>query len=178
MASPATPAPTARVSFASLTRQNIGTVRKLNSVLFPVKYSEKYYEDILQSGVEAFCQLGPSYLVRNSPSVYYNDVPVGNICCRLENKELYLTTLGVLAPYRSRKLGSQALERIIEAASSHTKPRIKRISLHVQISNADAKRFYERHGFKEAGIHKDYYKKITPQDAWILEKIIEHAPEQ
>jgi hypothetical protein len=29
--------------------------------------------------------------------VYYNDVPVGNICCRLENKELYLTTLGILA---------------------------------------------------------------------------------
>jgi len=151
----------------SLTHQNIGTVRKLNSVLFPVKYSDKYYQDILQPEVEPFCQL-----------VYYNDVPVGNICCRLENKELYLTTLGILAPYRSRKLGSQALQRIIKAASLHNKPKVKRISLHVQVSNADAKRFYESHGFSEAGIYKNYYKKITPQDAWILEKIIEHEPEQ
>lgn len=129
--------------------------------------------------------------------MYYNDVPVGNICCRLENKELYLTTLGILAvsyhfnlnssyglmahvtkPYRSRKLGSQALQRIIKAASLHTKPKVKRISLHVQVSNADAKRFYESHGFSEAGIYKNYYKKITPRDAWILEKIIEHEPEQ
>jgi ribosomal protein S18 acetylase RimI-like enzyme len=84
----------------------------------------------------------------------------------------------VTKPYRSRKLGSQALQRIIKAASLHNKPKVKRISLHVQVSNADAKRFYESHGFSEAGIYKNYYKKITPQDAWILEKIIEHEPEQ
>ncbi|KAH0827537.1 N-acetyltransferase NAT13 [Lanmaoa asiatica] len=170
MASSESPVPAGRVSFASLTHQNIGTVRKLNSVLFPVKYSDKYYQDILQPEVEDFCQLGTL--------VYFNDVPVGNICCRLENKELYLTTLGILAPYRSRKLGSQALQRIVDAASCHNKPKIKRISLHVQVSNGDAKRFYENHGFSEAGIHKNYYKKITPQDAWILEKIIDHGPEQ
>ncbi|KAG8213718.1 acyl-CoA N-acyltransferase [Butyriboletus roseoflavus] len=173
MASSESPVPAPRVTFASLTPQNIGTVRKLNSVLFPVKYSEKYYQDILHSDVEDFCQLGPS--LRQGTSVYFNDVPVGNICCRLENKELYLTTLGILAPYRSRKLGTQALQLIIEAASRHNKPRIKRISLHVQVSNGDAKRFYESHGFREAGVQKDYYKKITPRDAWLLEKII---PEQ
>lgn len=60
MASSVSPAPVVRVSFASLTHQNIGTVRKLNSVLFPVKYSDKYYQDILQSEVEPFCQLGGS----------------------------------------------------------------------------------------------------------------------
>lgn len=82
-------------------------------------------------------------------------------------------TMGVLAPYRSRQIGSQAIERIIEAASSHTKPKIARVYLHVQVSNEDAKRFYERHGFKEVGIHENYYKKIIPRDAWILERSIE-----
>jgi hypothetical protein len=47
-----------RVSFASLTPNNIGTVRKLNSVLFPIKYSEKFYQDILLPDVENFCKLG------------------------------------------------------------------------------------------------------------------------
>ncbi|TFK44412.1 acyl-CoA N-acyltransferase [Crucibulum laeve] len=152
-----------RVSFASLTPNNLGTVRKLNSVLFPIKYSEKFYHDILQPEVEDFCKL-----------IYYNDVPVGTICCRLENKgdqtKLYLMTMGVLAPYRSRRLGSKSLELIMEAAASHAAPKIDKIYLHVQVSNLSAKKFYERHGFKEMEVHKDYYKKIIPHDAWVLER--------
>ncbi|KAG7098790.1 hypothetical protein E1B28_000695 [Marasmius oreades] len=104
---------------------------------------------------------------------------VGTICCRIESKDgednLYLMTMGVLAPYRTRGLGSQTLQQILTAASSHTTPAIKKIYLHVQISNGAAKRFYEKHGFKEVGIHKDYYKKIMPHHAWILEKTIEHS---
>jgi len=157
--------PNSRVTFASITANNIGTVRKLNSVLFPIKYSEKFYSDILKPEVEDFCQL-----------VYYNDIPVGTICCRLEYKDdqsvLYLMTMGVLAPYRSRKLGSQSLELILTAASAYAKPKIDKVYLHVQVSNHDAKKFYEQHGFNEVEIHKDYYKKIVPHDAWVLERVI------
>lgn len=46
-----------RVSFASLTSNNLGTVRKLNSVLFPIKYSEKFYQGVLLPEVEDFCKL-------------------------------------------------------------------------------------------------------------------------
>lgn len=47
-----------RVSFASITPNNLGTVRRLNSVLFPIKYSEKFYQGLLQPEVEDFCKLG------------------------------------------------------------------------------------------------------------------------
>ncbi|KJA20736.1 hypothetical protein HYPSUDRAFT_42820 [Hypholoma sublateritium FD-334 SS-4] len=158
-----------RITFAPITVNNLGTVRKLNSVLFPIKYSEKFYSDILLPEIEDFCQL-----------VYYNDIPVGTICCRLENKDnqrvLYLMTMGILAPYRSRNLGSQSLELVLAAAAARTKPRIDKIYLHVQVANDDAKRFYERHGFAEVRIHKDYYKKIAPHDAWVLEKVFPHDP--
>ncbi len=111
-----------RVSFASLTPNNLGncqknvhkiqthlatgTVRKLNSVLFPIKYSEKFYNDILQPELEDFCKLGPSLSSRSYPKsyshkVYYNDVPVGTFCCRIETSggqmKLYVMTMGVLA---------------------------------------------------------------------------------
>ena len=46
-----------RIAFASLTPNNLGTVRKLNSVLFPIKYSEKFYQEIIQPEVEDFCKL-------------------------------------------------------------------------------------------------------------------------
>lgn len=82
-------------------------------------------------------------------------------------------------PYRSRKLGSSSLQLVLDAAEAHTKPKIDRIYLHVQTSNSGAKRFYERHGFTEIGVHENYYKKIVPHDAWILEKKIqaEKSPE-
>lgn len=52
-----TDAPTAeRVTFSSLTLNNLGTVRKLNSIFFPIKYSEKFYQDILSPEVEEFCR--------------------------------------------------------------------------------------------------------------------------
>ncbi|KAI0745757.1 acyl-CoA N-acyltransferase [Earliella scabrosa] len=155
-----------RVSFASVTQNNLGTVRKLNSVLFPIKYSEKFYSDIVQPDVEDFCQL-----------IYYNDIPIGTMCCRVEVKDgvakLYLMTLGVLAPYRSRGIGSQSLQHLLDTAAAHARPRIAAIYLHVQVSNSDAKRFYERHGFKEVGVFENYYKKIVPHDAWILQRDIE-----
>lgn len=151
-----------RVSFASLTPNNLGTVRKLNSVLFPIKYSEKFYNGIVQPEVEDFCKL-----------IYYNDVPVGTFCCRLETEgevtKLYIMTMGVLAPYRSRGLGSQSMQHIIQAAAAHAKPSISSIYLHVQVSNDGAKAFYEKHGFKVVRVYENYYKKIVPHDAWVLE---------
>ena len=81
----------------------------------------------------------------------------------------------VFQSYRSRGIGSQSLQHLIDAAAAHTKLKISAIYLHVQVSNGDAKRFYERHGFEEAGLFKDYYKKIEPHDAWILKRAIEPA---
>lgn len=72
-------------------------------------------------------------------------------------------------PYRSRGLGSQSLQHIIQAAAAQSKPRISSIYLHVQISNEAGKAFYQRHGFKEVRVHQGYYKKIIPHDAWVLE---------
>jgi len=74
-------------------------------------------------------------------------------------------------PYRSRGVGSQVMKALIDSVTQSRSPKIDRIYLHVQVSNTAGKAFYERHGFKEAGLHKDYYKKIEPRDAWVLEKV-------
>jgi ribosomal protein S18 acetylase RimI-like enzyme len=75
-----------------------------------------------------------------------------------------------MQPYRSRGLGSKSLEYVLTTASSHTKHKISHVYLHVQTSNAEARKFYERHGFRQVGIQEDYYKKILPHEAWILER--------
>lgn len=67
------------------------------------------------------------------------------------------------------------MQHIIRSAAAQEKPKINAIYLHVQVSNDGAKAFYERHQFKEVGVYENYYKKIVPHDAWILE--LEVTPE-
>jgi len=82
-----------KIDFSPVNPNNLGTLRKLNQVLFPIKYSDKFYKDVLLPEHQEFCKL-----------VYYNDIPVGTICCRIEpdpksndNARLYIMTMGVLA---------------------------------------------------------------------------------
>ena len=67
-----------RVSFASLTSNNLGTVRKLHSVIFPIKYSERFYKDIISSDLEDFCKLSSSI---HSSSL----LPIQNSLCHLSH---------------------------------------------------------------------------------------------
>jgi ribosomal protein S18 acetylase RimI-like enzyme len=64
------------------------------------------------------------------------------------------------------------MKTLLDSVNQSQSPKIDRIYLHVQVSNTAGRAFYERHGFKEEGLHKDYYKKIQPRDAWILEKVL------
>lgn len=41
---------------------------------------------------------------------------------------------------------------------------------HVQLNNEEAIHFYQKFGFKIAGTKEDYYKRIDPPHAYILEK--------
>lgn len=61
------------------------------------------------------------------------------------------------------------MQHIIQAAAAYQERKISSIYLHVQLSNDAAKAFYQRHNFQEVGVYENYYKKIVPHDAWILE---------
>ena len=52
-----------RIERTDLTPNNIGQVRRLNSVLLPVAYSERFYKDALKDEVRNICKIGAlSYL--------------------------------------------------------------------------------------------------------------------
>jgi len=53
-----------QITLDDLTLQNIGLLKKLNSVLFPVPYSEKFYKDSVNVGELA--KLGTSTLKPSS----------------------------------------------------------------------------------------------------------------
>ncbi|KAM0752402.1 acyl-CoA N-acyltransferase [Meredithblackwellia eburnea MCA 4105] len=253
-----------KVNLGELTPNNIGTLKKLNQVLFPVAYSDKFYKDVLNT------EISPEDY---SKLVFYQDLAVGNIVCRLEPvdtppaltlasavtgpveapqpststpkstqssstnsskkdgktapvvngkeetpgpQKLYIMTLGVLTRYRRQGLATKLVQHVLsQAAASHLpppppppapeqppaakkaktenkekddgkeggakkkekkvekpKPVIESVYLHVQVSNDEAKKFWERNGFTVAATVPNYYRKIEPRDAWLLEKKI------
>ncbi|EIW72186.1 acetyltransferase [Tremella mesenterica] len=178
-----------KVTLTSLTVNNSGTLRKINSVVIPIVYSDKFYKDVLSSDLEEVNKL-----------IYYGDIPVGACCCRFDNLNstngekpptLVILTLAVLAPYRSLGLGRALLLHALKEALHPTTPpppipnkdkpttrgqvapspprkSVKRALVHVQEGNEGAKRFYERLGFKEIERVENFYSKLEPRHAILM----------
>jgi hypothetical protein len=58
---------TSRIALGDLTPNNIGQLRALNSTLFPVNYSDKFYKEVLEVG--EFAKLG-----KHSDLVLWSDM--------------------------------------------------------------------------------------------------------
>lgn len=82
-------------------------------------------------------------------------------------------TLGVLEPYRRRKLGHILLQHVLD--QSELLPTITRVYLHVQVVNTGALQFYHCHGFQQVALVKDYYKHIPDKDAYVVVKNIKRS---
>jgi len=161
---------------------NVGTLRMINTTIFPVKYAEKFYTDAVKLGELARLAL-------------LNDVCVGAIASRVDGdgteeegpRRLYIMTVGVLAAYRGMGIGRALLQHVLDVAeagapgqgkggpkdsSAQEKEPLAYVSLHVQINNEDARNFYAKFGFSCLGVSKLYYKRLDPPDAWVLAKAL------
>ncbi|KAG0303974.1 N-alpha-acetyltransferase 50 [Dissophora globulifera] len=157
-----------RVGLGDVTPNNLGQLKRLNTVLFPVTYTVSFYKDVLEVG--EFAKI-----------IYFNDICVGGVCCRKEqtpgstsSQDLYIATLGVLAPYRRLGLGSKLLDHILEHAQlpPTAGPKISKVYLHVQKHNKEALDFYEKRGFKAVEEFPNYYPQLEETGALKLEKVL------
>jgi len=162
--------PPLEVEFGDIHENNIGQLRKINLGIFPVRYNDKFYSNVVTTPPE-FTQFA-----------YWNGFVVGSICSRLEPstgpgpKKLYIMTLGVLAAYRRRSIGKKLLMRTLEALES--RPDITEIYLHVQVSNDTAIQFYHSCGFETKEMIPNYYKRIEPPDCYLLSKCLVRKNDQ
>mmetsp|Transcript_44155 Transcript_44155/g.88707 ORF Transcript_44155/g.88707 Transcript_44155/m.88707 type:complete len:185 (-) Transcript_44155:69-623(-) len=154
------------VSFGPLTDKIVEQLRVLNKAIFPVRYNDKFYSDVLAAG--NFAQL----------AYYSTDILVGAACCRREEMEgggarLYLMTIGVLAPYRSCGVGTALAEALVETASKAAD--VNEVYVHVQSSNTKGQEFYTRLGFNVKETIANFYKDIDPPDCHVMVKTFDRS---
>lgn len=92
-----------------------------------------------------------------------------------KKKRIYIMTLGVLAAYRGREIGTQLIQSIFdhyEANKENAEYKdVVEIALHVQISNEDAIKFYTtRFGMEQGEMVENYYRRIDPPHCYKLYK--------
>eukprot|EP00741_Cyanophora_paradoxa_P007126 tig00001093_g6897.t1 len=155
-----------QVTFGDITEKNMEQLKVLNVAVFPVRYNDKFYTDLLANP-------------RFTKLVYYNDILVGAYCCRVEPRSsggsrLYIMTFGVLAPYRRLGVGALMLDKLLKMAAKDAQ--IEDVYLHVQTNNSDAINFYKKYGFSIIDEVKNYYKRIEPPDCYVLSKPMDRSP--
>lgn len=169
----------ARIDLGDITPHNIKLLKKVNQVVFPVVYHGDFYKDVLEAGELA-------------KLAFFNDIVVGAVCCRVDSsagvgaagscsappppapadpqakKKLYIMTLGCLAPYRRLGVGSKMVEHVLNIVAKDGN--YESVFLHVQVNNEGAINFYRNFGFDIVETKQNYYKRIDPADAYVLEK--------
>jgi N-alpha-acetyltransferase 50 len=111
---------------------NISKLKLLNTVLFPISYTDKFYKD---------CTAYPEV----TQLAYIGDELAGAIACRLEDKgdhaSLYIMTLGVLSPFRRQGIASNLVRRVLSVCMDDSY--VTDAYLHVQCGNDDVIDFYK-----------------------------------
>ena len=142
-----------------LTEGRLPELRSLTSHLFPVRYPDAFYSHALSAD---------SDLTR---LVYDGARLVAALCCGLDPESscgVYIFTLGVLAPYREQGIGKQLLQHAVNTTKAMGR---KRLFAHVQQSNEDAIRLYTKFGFVVKKTVHNYYKRIDPPHAVLIELV-------
>jgi ribosomal protein S18 acetylase RimI-like enzyme len=167
--------PLPRLSFRSIARQDIPALKALQDILFPIKYSDSFYESL-------FAPFNLTYLafdcgcdasvIGQEGCPKHERVPGGKcqspqlvavatgrinsdrgVACRRQT-EGYITTLGVAPAARKSGLGSFMLAAIVNLLLGAS---CVRVTLHVKEDNDDALRMYARFGFRKIEHLIDHY---------------------
>jgi N-alpha-acetyltransferase 50 len=177
-------------SFSTITSEHIGAYMRMTALLLPIPYPKKFFEETVEDPITAsICLIAlwshPSIGgIQQSPK----HTVVSGIRCRLlapslslpqgkdreknsgEPPTLYIAALTTLAPYRGHGLASALFRRILSRAIREYG--VTTVTAHRWEANEEARGWYASHGFKEIGFTHDYYRRLKPSGAFLLERKI------
>ena len=165
-------------------------LRKVNLACFPVQYQETFYKDVLTNS-EGLCKFAYwNGFVVGAACARIETIPDQKETAETQQakqekskknspnnqpKRIYIMTLGVLAAYRNLQIGTQLIQSILDHYEQNKENaefrNVQEMTLHVQISNDDAMKFYQtRFGFERGEMVENYYRRIDPPHCYKLYK--------
>lgn len=161
------------VLFVPLTEDLVPDFKRLNALMLPVPYPPAFYTESMTEPYHGITLMalwrpdGSTEQLRNPQQPRL----IGAIRCRLlPSANLYISTLGLLAPYRSHGIATHLLHRIIAKASKEHG--VKCVTAHVWEANEDGLEWYKKRGFEIIGKEEGYYRKLKPSGAMLVRKWI------
>uniref|UniRef100_A0AAV1UY91 N-alpha-acetyltransferase 60 n=1 Tax=Peronospora matthiolae TaxID=2874970 RepID=A0AAV1UY91_9STRA len=174
------------VYFRDLDLPDIPQVRRLHEEWFPIRYNQAFYDGAarglwLETGGQLFARLAVEMhefvpvppLAAAAAAAQQEGTILGAVTAstlplsKVEDPDLiepdngghtqvmYILTLGTRASVRRRGIASRLLEECI--AQACRQPECGAVYLHVKADNLSARRFYEKHGFRNLRYLQDYY---------------------
>jgi len=132
------------VIFRPVIRQDIKELTLLHEILFPVKYSESFYNSLLHTDMLAI--VGIDEKTKKIVGVSTARVEEDNESSCYSRTEGYISTLGVAPSYRRCGLGRFLLERTIELLEKERN--VSATKLHVKADNIAAINMYYKSKFE------------------------------
>jgi ribosomal protein S18 acetylase RimI-like enzyme len=180
------------IEIRACTKSDIPSMKRITSLLLPIPYPEKFFREILDDPITNDLTLVALWY-DSEPGVTAQKaqdakipVLIGAIRCRLLSSlpgtkdsatvlgdnppMLYLSTLVLLSPYRSLGVASHMLQILIRRAVEDYG--VDRVGAHVWTANTDALEWYRRRGFEEISREEDYYRRLSPSAAVVMQRSI------
>ena len=182
------------VHIGPVSSATLPSYRRLITLLLPIRYPDKFYKDSIADTSEsslarvALWREGhapkSSYKLGSTAISYERDLAdrkvIGGIQCRVEDnplvpageRQLYIQTIGVLAPYRQLGIATQLLEDIVVTVIKYHE-NVTSIYAHVWEANTDALEWYRQRGFSvESEVIEGYYRRLKPSGARVVRRRI------
>ncbi|MFI3209905.1 MAG: ribosomal protein S18-alanine N-acetyltransferase [Peptostreptococcaceae bacterium] len=137
-----------------MNQNHLDGVLRVEEESFVISWSRKSFEDELKNDKAL-------YLVAKQ-----DEKVIGYIGTWLIFDEAHITNIAVSYEFRNQKIGDKLVSELINICKDK---KIKSMTLEVRNSNIIAQKLYKNHGFKLAGIRKEYYSD-NKEDALIMWK--------
>ena len=132
------------INIRNMTLDDIESVFEIEKSIFSVPWSKKSFESSISSK-------DTIYIVAT-----IDEKIVGYLGIYILGDQSDISNVGVHKDYRRMHIAEAMLSYIFDRAKSNN---VKEITLEVRESNVAAISLYEKMGFKEIGIRKNYYQK-------------------
>lgn len=142
------------VSINNMIIEDVEAVEKIEKANFSMPWSEESFRS----------QIKKEYSV--SFTAHYLGKPIGYVCCDDISGEVYIGTIAVDTEFRKQGIGTKLLNRVISYCEKNNS---SMLTLEVRVSNESAVKLYEKLGFENLGVRKNFYSNPT-EDAFIMTK--------